>query len=204
MLLRKVRVKNSIAHYAILGPDPLCKGEYSIASVRFSDAEPIRNLRNQQISALRQQQQLSKASQIEYFNNIVAKDFNNDRPKQVLVRFCLECHLIGYGGIVHLDWRNLRGEVSFLLETSRTKDHTKYSAELGVFFHLIKELAFTKLGLNKLSTEAYAHRAYHVTAIENSGFQREGVLRQQTLLDGKWIDAVVASCLRSDHENIVK
>ena len=36
---------------------------------------------------------------------------------KILVRFLLRNNLIGYGGIVHIDWVNLRGK-SFLLETS--------------------------------------------------------------------------------------
>ena len=55
-----------------------------------------------------------------------------------------------------------------------------------------------KLGLNKLTSEAYAHRKYHVDAIEKAGFTREGILRQHSLINGEWVDAVVSSCLRSE------
>ena len=108
--------------------------------------------------------------------------------------------MIGYGGIVHIDWVNLRGEVSFLLETSRTYDHQNYARELNIFFSLLKELAFKFLKLEKLTTESYANRPFHIEAIENSGFLREGVLRQHVLLDGNWVDAILASCLRNEHE----
>jgi hypothetical protein len=193
-------VKTSM-HYSVFGHEPIRNGDYSISSVQFSDAEPIRKWRNEQITALRQQNALSKETQAKYFDKIISEDFTLNTPPQVLVRFCLKKELIGYGGIVHIDWINLRGEVSFLLETERTLDHVIYSRELNIFFELIKELGFQKLGLNKLSTEAYAHRGFHVNAIENAGFQREGILRQQTNINGVWIDAVVASCLRSEFLN---
>lgn len=187
--------------YKVLGSSPLRQGKYSISSVRMEDAEPIRNWRNAQISALRQSDKLSKTEQIIYFQKLINHDFSLDHPPKILVRFCVEKELIGYGGIVHLDWTNLRGEVSFLLETSRTENHHQYAAELSVFFHLIKEVAFIKLGLNKLSTEAYAHRYHHVLAIEEAGFRRDGVLREHTLIKGEWVDAVVASCLSSEYVN---
>ena len=190
---------NQYPFYKIFGPDPLYKENYSVESVRLVDAEPIRNWRNEQISVLRQVEKLTKEQQSNYFNRIISEDFPRNKPAQILLRFCLGQNLIGYGGIVHLDWENLRGEVSFLLETSRTQDHKNYSMELAVFFDLIKRFAFTMLGLNKLSTEAYAHRQYHVLAIENSGFQREGVLREQIKISGEWVDAVVASCLIGDY-----
>jgi len=187
--------------YKVLGFSLLCNGKYSVSSIRIEDIEPIRRWRNEQISALRQSEVLSKEEQVIYFQKLIKNDFPMDHPPQVLVRFCLNDELIGYGGIVHLDWRNLRGEISFLLETSRTKNHNHYTTELSIFFELIKEIAFCKLGLNKLSTEAYAHRVYHVLAIEKAGFRREGIFREHTIIDGKWVDAVVASCLSSEYVN---
>ena len=84
------------------------------------------------MSALRQSRLLSKEEQLAYFENF-KPELNQTHPKQVLVRFCLSGKLIGYGGIVHLDWENLRGEVSFLLATERTSDPNSYCEELNLF-----------------------------------------------------------------------
>lgn len=184
--------------YTTLGPTPFRHANYCIESVRMDDAEEIRNWRNEQISALRQEQTLTKEEQFAYFGRLLSEDFPMSRPKKILVRFMFKDDLIGYGGMVHIDWHNLHAEVSFLLETSRTEDQTKYSHELFIFFQLIKQAAFMKLGLNKLTSEAYAHRKYHVDAIEKAGFTREGILRQHSLINGEWVDAVVSSCLRSE------
>ena len=127
---------NIIPFYSIFGPDPFICGDYSISSIQPSDAEPIRKWRNEQISALRQSQKLTKAEQKHYINQIVLKDFTNKKPKQILVRFCFHEELIGYGGIVHINWRDLVAEVSFLLDTSRTKNPHEYASELGVFLNL--------------------------------------------------------------------
>ena len=185
--------------YRAIGPDSFQEGEYLIESIRGSDAEKIRIWRNEQISALRQGKPLTKGEQSAYFDKLIGLDFPMSQPEKVLVRFLFKNYLIGYGGIVHIDWHNLGGEVSFLLETSRTSNHAKYTEELFIFFQLIKRVAFEALKLNKLTCEAYAHRKYHVEAIESAGFTREGILRQQTKINGVWVDAVVSSCLRSEY-----
>ena len=187
------------AQYNVFGSKPLTQGLYSISSIQLEDAEEIRCWRNEQMSALRQSRLLSKEEQLAYFENVLKPELNQTQPKQVLVRFCLSGKLIGYGGIVHLDWVNLRGEVSFLLATERTSNPKSYCKELHLFFTLIKRLGFCVLGLNKLTTEAYAHRAFHVQAIEDAGFCREGVLRQHVKIEGHWVDAVVSSCLKTEY-----
>jgi len=190
---------NFPGHYKVFGPKPLTQGGYSISSIQLEDAEEIRCWRNEQMSALRQSRALSKEEQLAYFENVLKPEFNQTHPRQVLVRFCLGGKLIGYGGIVHLDWENLRGEVSFLLATERTSNMESYSHELHLFFTLIKRLGFCELGLNKLTTEAYAHRAFHVQSIEDAGFCREGILRQHVRIEDQWVDAVVASCLKTEY-----
>jgi hypothetical protein len=187
--------------YRAIGPNSFHRGDYLIESVMRSDSEKIRTWRNEQLSALRQGKPLTKGEQSAYFDELIRQDFPKSHPGKILVRFLLGGYLIGYGGIVHIDWHNLRGEVSFLLETSRTSNHVKYTDELLTFFQLIKKIAFEALMLNKLTCEAYAHRECHVEAIESAGFTREGILRQQTKIDGVWIDAVVSSCLRSEYLN---
>ena len=184
--------------YQILGDFHENIGEYAISSIKLEDAEPIRLWRNQQISALRQSNILSKDEQRSYFKNVIEPSFSDKNPKQILLRYTFNKNLIGYGGLVHLNWTDLKGEVSFLLDTDRTKDTDQYSIECKTFLKLIKKCAFEKLGLNKISTYAYSHRKNHVETIENAGFTREGILRQDTIVNGNWVDAILASCLHSE------
>lgn len=173
--------------------------DYSLSSIRMKDCEPVRKWRNDQISALRQRAPLSEKHQFRYFNDVVAPQFAKEQPEQILLRFTVASELIGYGGLVHLNWTDKRAEVSFLLNTERTKDHELYQSECKIFMDLLKACAFNVLGLNKISTEAYAHREFHVNALEKAGFTREGVLREQVKIDGAWIDSIVGSCLRSEY-----
>ena len=173
-------------------------GAYETTSIQMEDSECIRKWRNEQITALRQNAPLSKTAQEKYFREIVNPQFDQKQPDQILLRFTNENQLIGYGGLVHLNWTDKRAEASFLLETERAKDQELYQSECKIFMNLLKICAFTVLGLNKISTEAYAHREFHVNALEQAGFTREGVLREQVKVDGHWVDSIIGSILKSE------
>lgn len=190
--------------YFVLRELKIRENDYSIESIRMDDAEKIRQWRNQQISVLRQKKILTKAEQQSYFTQVILSEFPKIDPNPILVRFLLGNEMIGYGGIVHLDWLSKQGEVSFLLETNRSKISDRYAFELGVFFHLIKQLAFGHLKLNKLTTEAYAHRPHHVDAIENSGFTRVEILKNRARVKGKWVDGICAQCDNSSFQSSQK
>jgi len=184
--------------YQVLNDQVWQCGVYEIESIRLEDAELIRQWRNVQISALRQSRELSMDDQALYFREHVMPEFDSPYPGKILVRFTLKGSLIGYGGIVHINWADRRGEVSFLLETKRANDRKKYVKEIKIFLKMLSEMAFIYLGFNKLTTESYNHRLFHVEAIENFGFRREGVLRKHTMINGQWIDSIIASLLKED------
>ena len=174
-------------------------GEYELSSIRMEDSHCVRKWRNDQITALRQREPLTEKEQAKYFNEIVKPQFPQEQPDQILLRFTIEDELIGYGGLVHMNWKDKRAEVSFLLESERAKDLILYKRECKVFMDLLRICAFTVLGFNKISTEAYSHREFHVNALETAGFVREGVLREHVRIDGVWVDSVIASCLKSEY-----
>ncbi len=185
--------------YDILGEFTAEFRNYKISSIRMDDAMPIMHWRNEQISALRQETPLTEAEQQQYFRDVVEPSFEQKEPELVLVRYTLQDTLIGYGGLVHIDWETRSGEVSFLLKTNRTKDMYKYGMECGIFMQLLKKCAFEAMNMNRIHTESYAHRPWHVRAIEASGFRRETVLKQHALVDGEKVDAIIATCLREEY-----
>ncbi len=172
---------------------------YELTSIRMEDAEKIMHWRNEQISALRQSKPLTPDEQKSYFGSVVKPSFSQKQPELILLRFTFDNKLIGYGGLVHIDWTNQRAEISFLLDTERAKDSFQYGRDCSVFLNLLMKCAFDAVDLNKISTYSYSHRATHVNSVEASGLRREGVLRQDTKVDGEWVDAVVASCLKSEY-----
>jgi hypothetical protein len=190
---------NPKSGYLVLGDFVAQFRDYKISSIHMDDALPIMHWRNEQISALRQDQPLVENEQLRYFRNVIHPGFGQQQPVQILLRFTLRDALIGYGGLVHIDWPCGVGEVSFLLETERTKDVRNYGMECSIFLQLLKKCAFEKLDFNKIYTESYSHRLWHVQSIEAAGFRREKVLPDQTRVDGKSVDAIVASCLKEEY-----
>ena len=185
--------------YLVLGDFFAQFRDYKISSIHMDDALPIMNWRNEQISALRQSQPLVESEQLRYFRNVVCSGFGKQKPEQILLRFTHRDALIGYGGLVHINWPDRIGEVSFLLETERTKDIRNYGMECSIFLQLLKKCAFENLDFNKIDTESYSHRPWHVMSVEAAGFRREKVLPDQTTVNGKLVDAVVASCLKEEY-----
>lgn len=173
---------------------------YELASILLDDAHSIMEWRNQQLDALRQKTLLSASMQNDYFKKHVEAEFSKKEPDPLLFRYTLDSKLIGYGGLVHIDWTHRIAEVSFLLETERSKNTAKYVEEFSTFLGLLKKIAFERLGFHKLTTESFSHRQSHASTIENSGFKREGVLREHTIVNGNWTDAILASCLKAEHD----
>jgi len=172
---------------------------YELTSIRMDDADEIMKWRNEQIDALRQSTPLTPIEQKEYFEKVVKPSFSQTQPDLVLVRFTFENNLIGYGGLVHINWNDKEAEVSFLLETERGKDSFQYGRDCCVFMNLLMRCAFDCLGLNKINTYSYSNRLYHVNAIEASGFNRERVITEDKKINGEWVNAVIASCTKSEY-----
>src|ERR1700738_2011261 len=102
--------------YKCLSKQEFALGEYSLVPIREVDRYCIMDWRNAQMDILRQSRPLSREDQDNYFNRIVLPLFDADWPSQLLFSFLREGHLIGYGGLVYLNWLDKRAEVSFLLD----------------------------------------------------------------------------------------
>lgn len=157
--------------YSCVDLDGLAVGPYRLRPIAWADRVPIRQWRNERLEILRQAQPLSEEDQDRYFRTVVAPQLTEARPDQVLVGFLLDERLIGYGGLVHLDWAGQSGEVSFITEADRQTPE-EFSADLGAFFTLIRTVA-GRLGLGRLTTEVYAFREDYIAVAERAGFVLE-------------------------------
>ena len=176
--------------YACLGHSSWCSGAYELRPVRYHDREPIRAWRNAQIDVLRQSQPLSEKTQDAYFAEIVRPQFDQSNPDQVLFTLWLEAHLIGYGGLVHIDWWHRRAEVSFLVAPVRLARRT-YEEDFLSFLGLIAEVARDDLGFHRLTGETFPERVEHVRIFESFGFVREGRLLEHRRITGGFGDSLV-------------
>lgn len=186
--------------YACLPREVFRCGDYRVRAVQDGHIEAIRQWRNAQMDVLRQGTPIEPAEQQAYFARAIWPGMAEARPETILFSLFHGDACIGYGGLVHIAWAHRRAELSFLLEPARARDEACYRADFPAFIHLMKEVAFAALGLNRLWTETYAIRPLHIGLLEANGLVREGVMRQHIWLDGRPVDALIHGCLRDEHE----
>lgn len=162
------------------------------------DIEAIRQWRNAQLEVLRQSRPISGQEQADYFAQMIWPDKSEIRPTTILLAYLEDERLIGYGGLVHIQWDDRRAEVSFLLDPQRETDPNGRAVDFGRFLELIKEFAFVDLGLARLYTETYAMRERHIETLECHAFRPEGRLRSHVRVKGQPVDSLVHGCLASD------
>jgi len=74
-------------------------GEYTIEAVQPHHIERIRQLRNEQMDLLRQENPISKEEQIQYYEKYIWPELKSDNPKNILLSYKYKDELIGYGGL---------------------------------------------------------------------------------------------------------
>lgn len=179
--------------YKVLKNQSFISDDYKIVSIRSKDKYNIMNWRNEQLFILRQNSPITKEEQDLYFQKIKDQT-RNINPQQILFSYFKNDVLIGYGGIVHISWEDKRGEVSFLLETSRNKNITQFKKEYKIFLDLIKKVAFGELQFIKLTTEAFDLRPYLIETLEENDFILEGRLKSHIYIKGEFVDSLLHAC----------
>lgn len=185
--------------YKVLLKNRFRLGDYELAPIQAEDMEPIRSWRNNQIEVLRQANELTKEVQQAYFSNVVSKLFSENEPSQLLFRLSKGDELVAYGGLVHLSWRDRRAEMSFLADNERANDKIIYQEDFINFIALIKELCFLEMDFNRLYTETYEFRSFHISILEKGGFKEEARLRQNIFEHGRFYDSIFHSILREEY-----
>jgi RimJ/RimL family protein N-acetyltransferase len=99
---------------------------------------------------------------------------------------------IGVCGLTSIDWINRKAEISCY-----TEDWV-YENEKAAL-QTITAHGFNDLNLNRLYTETFETHTLHLKILPEIGFKEEGRLRQAYYKDGKYIDSIIHSILRSDH-----
>ena len=176
------------------------QGEFALVPIRPVDIEPIRQWRNDQMAVLRQNEPISEEQQRAYFDRHIWPTFALEMPPQLLFSYLQNNKLIGYGGLVHLNWPDARAEISFLLNTAATLDIPQYQALFRTYLALLQRVAFETLSFNRLFTETYDIRPDHIAVIEASGFKLEGRMRKHVRIDGQFVDSLIHGKLRHDYQ----
>ncbi|QIH39489.1 GNAT family N-acetyltransferase [Flavobacterium sp. Sr18] len=164
---------------------------YKISPIRYEDRFDIMKWRNEQIYHLRQSKLLTLENQEHYFKNVVNSLFDKEQPAQILFSYFENEVCIGYGGLVHINWIDKNAEISFIMNTDLEKDD--FEKHWSIFLNLIEQVAFTDLKLYKISTYAFDLRPKLYPVLDNSGFNKEAVLKNHCIFNSEYIDVVIHS-----------
>jgi RimJ/RimL family protein N-acetyltransferase len=175
--------------YAVLRNQTLEYGESRIVPIRYEDRFDIMTWRNQQIFHLRQEKPLTAEDQENYFTKVVATLFDKSHPPQILFSYLQNGQFIGYGGLVHINWKDRHAEISFLLDTAFKGE--AFANHWKTFLNMIQKVAFEELDLHKVFTYAFDVRPWLYPIFEDIGFEREATLKEHSFIDGSWKDVVI-------------
>jgi RimJ/RimL family protein N-acetyltransferase len=200
-IFKKNRKSNMLNKYKNLSVQVFSKGKYSIVPIRMEDRYAIMQWRNDQIFHLRQNVLLTKEDQDNYFDTVITRLFNQDKPKMILVSYLKNDVCIGYGGLTNIEWESKRGELSFLLDPLHAQYDEIYEKEFSAFIELIKQMVLDDLGFNRIFSETFDLRPLHISILEKSGFILEGRMRQHVLKEGKLVDSLIHGILKEQYVN---
>ena len=134
---------------------------------------------------------LSKSDQINYFKNVIEPLFSKELPEQVIFSFLKNDLLVGYGGLVHINWEEKSAEISFLTETRRSKISEKFISDWSIYLGLIKRVANEYLNFKSIFTYAYDIRPALYVALEKCGFKETTRVKNGIDIGGILKDIVI-------------
>ena len=175
-------------------------GDYSIVPLRYEDRFSIMKWRNEQIYHLRQARPLTEDDQQRYFDNVVSRLYDNPKPDQILFSYLEKGVCVGYGGLVHINWIDRNGEISFIMDTQLESEH--FAEHWSNYLTMLKAVAFDDLGLHKIYTYAFDLRPHLYTMLEANGYKREATLKEHCLFNGEYKDVVLHSLWNDRYEVI--
>jgi len=170
-----------------------------LVPLRERDVESIRKWRNEQIDILRQNKPLTKDEQSKYYHQVIKKSFYEKKPKIILFSFLIKNACIGYGGFVHIDWNSKKAELSFILDTNRTKEPRIYKKEFSIFLKIILNIGFKQILFNKIFTETFDIRPDTILILEKTGFVLENKLLSKNYINDSYVDSLFHRVLISDY-----
>jgi RimJ/RimL family protein N-acetyltransferase len=103
--------------------------------------------------------------------------------------------LIGYGGLVHINWVDKHAEISFLIDTELEKDN--FDEFWCEYIKLIEQIAFKELKLHKIYVYAFDLRPHLYLSLLKSNFFKDSQLKDHVLINGSFIDVVIHSKINS-------
>lgn len=175
--------------YKCLNQQVFESGDYKLVPIRHKDRYAIVKWRNEQIYHLRQAEPLTKEKQDWYFENVIAKLFDQEHPDQILFSFLKGEECIGYGGLVHINWVDRNAEISFIMSTDL--EETGFKRLWSAYLILLEEMAFSVLKFHKLYVYAFDLRPHLYKALESNSYFLDARLKEHCRFQGEFKDVVI-------------
>lgn len=167
-----------------------------LRALEEDDLEILRNWRN--IPAFkrnfREYRELSKTMQKNWFQNIVNGDKNT-----IMFAICMSetNELLGCCGLCYINWVQRFADLSLYIGYKET-----YIDDMGIAEEACKLLfdyGFNELNLHKIWTELYEYDSMKIDFYMNKfGFKKDGFLRDNHYMDGKWWGSWMLSLLEKE------
>ena len=180
-------------YYKCLPQLEFSDSEYKLVAIRDDDKYDIMKWRNEQINILRQKEPITREKQETYFRTTVSDLFKDERPQQLLFSFLENEVLVGYGGLVHIDWESRNGEISFINVTERSLNPVQFIDDWIRYLKILKRIAYDHLNFNKIYTYAYDMRPNLYKALLASNFVEEARLKNHIVINGQLKDVLIHS-----------
>jgi RimJ/RimL family protein N-acetyltransferase len=108
----------------------------------------------------------------------------------------LDGKLVGDCGLRFIDWKSRKAEFFITIGEKQSWGKGLGSDALRI----VIRLAFDKMNLNRLWLTVLVDNPRAVRCYEKCGFLREGLLRQESYVDGKYRDVLLMALLREDYD----
>ena len=177
--------------YNILKTNHYESGNIKIVPIRYEDRLLIMHWRNEQMYHLRQENVLTETDQNQYFDTIVSKLFDASQPNQLLFSYLQDDVCIGYGGLVHINWKDKNAEISFIIDPEFEKGY--FHEHWTTYLALIEQVAFVGLDLRKIYTYAFDLRPHLYKVVEAAGFVKEAELKEHFFHNAEYKSVVIHS-----------
>jgi len=136
---------------------------------------------------------LSQAQEDGWFDRMLARPLE-EQPLGIEVRTPEGWRLVGNCSFFDLDWRNRCCEIGIFIG-----DQEYWGRGYGTqVMRLMLKYGFNTLNLNRVYLRVYESNPRGIKCYEKAGFRHEGRLRQAIFQDGRYIDLLMMSVIRSE------
>jgi len=138
---------------------------------------------------------ISTADEMHWFERL-ADLAPAEKPLAIEIRHGKSWRLVGNSGFHELHWTDRSAEIGLFIGDKSIWDKG-YGTET---VRLLLKHGFETLNLNRIYLRVYEPNKRAIRAYEKAGFVHEGCLRQAVYKNGRYLDELIMSVLRSEWE----